>query len=164
MLSCLTNGWTGNTLRRSSEELPAGIFILLYLRVSAWHQMARCSFRTQMAAVKHRYTTTSRLGGAVHTLTCKMRVNVIPALQMPIAAKPPIMRGRLPSLSMVKHCKRKRTAYVRHALRGIQNMHARTQSSAFLKDFFSPTRVLTPARTVFQMIRHCTHTIWNLPQ
>lgn len=42
---------------------------------------------------------------------------MIPALQMPIAAKPPIMRGRLPSLSMVKHCKRKRAAYIRHTQR-----------------------------------------------
>lgn len=38
------------------------------------------------------------------SLTCKMRLSVIPALQIPIAAKPPIMRGRRPSFSMVKHC------------------------------------------------------------
>lgn len=40
------------------------------------------------------------------TLTCRMRLNVIPALQTPMAAKPPIMRGRRPSFSMVKHCRR----------------------------------------------------------
>jgi len=36
-----------------------------------------------------------------------MRAPVIPALQMPIMAKPPIIKGLLPSLSMEKHCRRR---------------------------------------------------------
>lgn len=91
-------GWFQCELLHHPGDSPNALYISLCLYV----YMCLCVQRWRT----NRKSPSFALAFYPQKLTCKMRLNVIPALQMPMAANPPIIRGRRPSFSMVKHCRR----------------------------------------------------------